>query len=93
MLFVRRTIKQISKSNWNTAKFYKKQGLYIFGNDTILDAYDLMKKNDMSVVPVCCDFTKKMEYFITKDELKPQVKMEQWLLEQDKQVLDNMLRS
>ena len=34
-----------------------------------------------------------MEYFITKDELKPQVKMEQWLLEQDKQVLDNMLRS
>ena len=47
MLFVRRTLKQIAKSNWKSAKLYKKQGLYVYGNDTILDTYDLMKKNDM----------------------------------------------
>lgn len=92
MLFVRRTLKQISKSNWKSAKLYKQQGLYVYGNDTILDTYDLMKKNNMLLVPVCCEFTKKMEYFITKDELKPQVKIEHWLLEQDKHVLDNMLK-
>ena len=90
MLFVRRSLKSIMNYHWKIAKDYHKQGLFVYGNDTIFDTKQLADKNKMLLVPICCEFTKKLENFITINDIETQLKFEYWLDEEDRKILDNI---